>query len=364
MSPLVRQSVAGRAASHRSRSGDSIGSALKFRPVQGERGYAPLPLEQAEAEDEEQAKANAELTGYELDSSRWKPVLTGGEAKRPPVRFVDGSLATVTAGVCLVEGVYRPLLAASLGALELCLDQRRLYRPEGGYKVIAAAAIVSNGIENRILNDLRGQLLKLGIHLLALETQDFTSNYEVLSRRTWDFMKQEMEGMERELLLARPDIPTLADGLLERRLTTIESQRQPVVGMVKRHLRQYLPDPLSSMLYDLRAGERSPAFVIKTANAELVTWYLKLCDGAMGPSTGLVRLAVPRVYLEREFEAGQRFCEISAISRRLCDVRCREESYGRQRVSLEPIVRLEEQLHALLPPVDACAARLRYRLSK
>ena len=152
-----------------------------------------------------------------------------------------------------------------------------------------------------MLIDLRRHLSDLGIQLFALETKDFGPNYEVLRRRTWDFLKQEMEGLEREILLARPDVPTLADGLLERRLTTIESQRQPVVGMVKRHLRQYLPDPLTAMLYELKSGQRSPAFVIKTPNAEIVSWYLKLVDGAIGPGAGLVRLAMPREYLEREF---------------------------------------------------------------
>lgn len=345
-----------------SESGRSIGSLLNFRPVEGESGYAPLPLEQADAEDEQEAKASTELLEYELDVSRWQPLTPVGDAARAPVRFVDGSVISVTAGVCYVDGIYRPVLIGSLGAVELCLDGRRLYRPDHGYRLMVAAALVSNSIGKKLLADLRSKLSDMGIQLVALESADFGPNYEVLRRRTWDFLKQEMEGLEREILLARPDVPTLADGLLERRLTTIQSQRQPVVGMVKRNLRQYLPNPLAAMLYELKGGQRSPAFVIKTSNAELVSWYLKLSDGQMGPGAGLVRLAMPREYLEREFEDGQRFREISGISRRLCAIRCREESYGRHRVSIEPIVRLEEQLHALLPSVDQFAARLKRRL--
>lgn len=345
--------------------GGSVGTALQFQPLFGEGGWIPiLPLDHAEAEDEQDSESAAELLGYEQDTDSWRPLTVGGEATNPPVRFVDGSVSSVTAGLCSVDGVRRPVLVSSLGAAEMFLEDRRLYRPVAGYRVIVAAALVSNGIPSRLLDALREELFGLGIQLIALESAEMTANFEILRRRTWDFLKQEMEGLEREILLARPDTPTLADGLLERRLTTLESHRQPVVGMVKRNLRQYLPNSLAPMLYELHAGQRSPAFIIKTPNAELVSWYLKIVDGSIGPGSGLIRLAVPRDYLEKEFTGSSRFRELSGISQRVCALRCREESYARHSVSLEPIVRLEEQLHALLPGVDRFAARLRKYLTK
>lgn len=342
-----------------------VGARLNFRAIEGEGGFVPLPaIEQAEAEDEQQAAAKAEMLAYESELSSWQPVTCVGEAERPPTRFVDGSVVSTTAGVCRVDGIYRPILIASLGAMEVDLDDRRLYRPPNGFKAMIAAALISNRIKTSLLDALREELSGSGIQLIALESQDFGPNYEVLRRRTWDFLKQEMEGLEREILLARPQVPTLADGLLERRLTTVEAQQQPVIGMVKRNLRQYLPDSLAAMLYELKPGQRSPAFVIKTVHAELVSWYLKLTGGSIGPGAGLVRLAMPRAYLERQFGADRRFREISGISRMLCTIRSRQESYARYRVSLEPIVRLEEQLHAVLPPIDQFAARLRLRLGR
>lgn len=343
---------------------EGLGAALNFRPILGETGFGPIPpLELAEAEDEREANARAERLGYELDVGRWRPISVAPGAARPPTRFVDGSVTSVTAGVCSVEGTYRPLLVGSLGAAELFLSERRLHRPDGGYKVRLAAAIVSNGMTSRLLEQLKSALADMGIQLLALESSDLSSNFEVLRRRTWDFLKQEMEGLEREILLARPEVPTLADGLLERRLTTIQSQEQPVIGMVKRNLQQYLPNELEGMLYELRGGQRSPAFLIKTPHAELVSWYLRISEGPFGPGGGLVRLAVPRQYLEHSYADGERFHEISGVSHRLCEIRCREESYGRHYVSLEPIVRLEEQLRALLPRLDRFAARVRNRLA-
>jgi len=43
-------------------------------------------------------------------------------------------------------------------------------------------------------------------------------------------------------------------------------------------------------------------------------------------------------------------------------LRCREGSYPRAGVSLEPIVRVEDELHALLPDIRQVAARLQRAL--
>jgi hypothetical protein len=320
------------------------------------------PLDLAEAEDEEQAAAAAELLDYEVGSDSWAPIAIGGIPKSRIRRFVDGSVFSVTAGTCRIDGSFRPLLVGALGALELELAGRRLFRPQVGYRIAVVAAMLTAGIAEGPLHRLKDLCSDAGIQLLALDT-DVDANYEVLRRRTWDVLKQEMEGLERELLLNRPDCPTLADGLLERRLTTIESQQQPVVGMVKRNLRRYLPPRLETLLYDLSAGQRSPAFVIKTPHAELVSWYLRLTDGPMSPGSGLVRLAAPREYLERALTIPDRFAELNGWSNQLVGWRCRQESYARHRVSLDPIVEVEDQLHALLPEAGYYAGKLKLRLN-
>ncbi len=338
-----------------------IGSMLDFRPVDGEAGYLPLPvLEQAEAEDEEGTRA--QQLDYEVRADAWAPIAAKGWPVQPLARFVDGSVVSVTAGVCTVGGMHRPLLVGSVGALELDLKGRRLERPHGGYRVTVVAAMLINGLASRTVDRLRAVLVSLGAQLIGLDSGDSSADYEVLRRRTWDALKEEMEGLEREILLSRPDVSTLADGLLERRLTTIQSQQQPVVGMVKRNLRQYLPTRLALFLYELRGGERSPSFVIKTPNAELVSWYVRLSDGPMSPGAGLIRLSVSREYLERTFPLSERFAELSAVSNQVRELRCRQESYGRHRVSLDPIVQLEDQLHALLPDVGHFAAKVKLRL--
>ena len=131
--------------------------------------------------------------------------------------------------------------------------------------------------------------------------------------------------------------------------------------MVKQVLRHYLPAPLTSLLYELAPGERTPAFLLETQNAQLISWYLRLGEGPMmGPGQGIVRLSIPLEYLEREFPTpGERTRELSGVSSWLRQIRCREDSYPRAAVSLEPIVRAEEQLHTLVPPLEQRAASLR-----
>lgn len=196
--------------------------------------------------------------------------------------------------------------------------------------------------------------------LVASNPGDLSREFEVLRRRTWDMAKGRMEHAERDVLLDSPDIPTIVDGLLERRLTTVASQTVPAYGVVKRQLRTLLPAPLAEGLHALAPGERSPAFVLHTKHADLVTWYVRLSAPPLGsPGAGLIRVAVAKAYLDSAFcSASARQAEISAVSAWLSTLRCRAASYSRYATSLEPIVRLEDQLHALMPPISRQLARL------
>lgn len=342
-----------------------LGQRLGFVPVQ-DAGFLKLPpVDSAEADDEDAQRARLEQASYEVPAWEWKPIAAAGEPTEPPVRFIDGGLHSRTVGVIRVDGTLRPLILASVGAIELRLDGRRLRRPPDGLKTDCVVCLTANGMATELVLELSQAAAALGVRVIARESDSEPHDFEVIRRRAWDFAKGEMEELERRLLLRDATSPALADGLLERRLVTIESQRQPALGMVKQVLRHYLPAPLTSMLYELRPGERTPAFLLQTKNAQLVSWYLRLGEGElMGPGQGLVRLSVPLEYIERRFPTPtERTAELSALSSFLRRIRCRELSYGRAAVSLEPIVRAEEQLHASLPPIEQRAAALRRLLS-
>lgn len=343
----------------------TLGQRLGFRAVD-EAGFLALPpVDRGDADDEEQMAAKLEQASYEVPAWEWRPIASSGEARRPPTRFIDGSLHSRTFGVIRVNGALRPLILASIAAAELRLVGKTLRRPREGWRNDCVLCVAANDMGTELTLELAQVANSCGVRLVARESDVAVHDFEVIRRRAWDFAKREMEALERDLLLRDPDTPTLADGLLERRLVTIESQRQPAVGMVKQVLRHYLPAPLTSLLYELGPGERTPAFLLETKNARLVSWYLRLGESpTMGPGQGIVRLSMPLEYLERTFVSpDDRTGEISAISNRLRQLRCRQESYGRAAVSLEPIVTTEEQLRTLLPPLEQRAAALRRALN-
>jgi len=79
----------------------------------------------------------------------------------------------------------------------------------------------------------------------------------------------------------------------------------------------------------------------------------------LSPSYGVVRLTAPQEYLERRFpRREERSAQISALSRWVYNLRHREGSYTRAGISLEPIVRVEDELHAILPNISQQAVSL------
>lgn len=323
--------------------------------------FTPLPLaDQAADEDEEALKARTRQLSYEMPLSQWRPIPCQGEPACRPRRFIDGSIFSRTVAVFTVDGRRRPAILASVGALALHLEARRLERRPGGFRLETVLCLISNGIPAEDVRTLAEGLEEMGLRLVTSETTELTADFEVLRRRTWDLAKQRMEDAERGVLLDDHEVPSVVDGLLERRLVTVTSQEMPVFGVVKRQARRYLPQSHLNLLYDLQPGERTPAFTLETEHAFLVSWYLRLSAGqSASPRYGIVRLTAPQEYLERRFpRSAERWAEISAVSRWLYNLRHREASYPRVGISLEPIVRVEDELHALLPDVGQQAARL------
>jgi len=335
------------------------------RPLD-DRPYEPLPLaDQALDQDEEALKARLRQLSYEVPASEWRPIPSGGgDPVDAPRRFIDGSVFSRSVAALSVEGRRRPAILACLGALALHLEAGRLARPPDGFRLRTVLCLLSNGMPQEDLRQMADGLASIGIEMVVSETAELAADFEVLRRRTWDLAKERMEEAEKEVLFAAPDVPAVVDGLLERRLVTVASQGMAAVGVVKRQMRRYLPDSHLNLLYDLGPGERTPAFLLETEHATVVSWYLRLSAAeGLSPGYGIVRLAVPREYLERRFPAlDERWAQLSALSAWLRALRCREVSYPRAGISLEPIVRVEDELHALLPDIRQVAARLQRAL--
>ena len=337
-----------------------------MRPLD-EPPVTAAPVVQVLLDDDVGAIQSGEL-GYESAITDWRAIPCAGVAVAAPRRFVDGAIGSRTVASFTVDRLPRPAVLAAVGAMALRLDPptRKLHRDGGGIRCETVLCIVANGLSAASLDELAEGLSALGIALVATESQDADVDFEVLRRRCFDFAKRRMEAAERAVLLEDPDTPAAVDGLLERRLMSASSQMTPAYGVVKRQLRRYLPDGLMPVLYGLAAGERTPAFLLATEHGEFVSWYARLTTSGssargigLGPSYGIVRLSVARAYLEERFpDPAERFAELSAVSAAIVELRHRERSYDRAAVSLEPIVRVEDQLHAVMPDIAQITARL------
>jgi hypothetical protein len=323
--------------------------------------FVSLPLaDEAAWQDEAETAARVQRLSYERPVADWSAIRCNGRPSEPPVRFIDGSIFSRTVAAFSVGPNLRPAVLACVGSLALTLDGRRLTRAEGSLRVDTVLCLLINGIPGADVKTLEAGLTALGIRLVTSETAELPADFDVLRRRSWNLAKQSMEEAERAVLLAEPQVPAVIDGLLERKLTTIASQDMAAYGVVKRQMRHYLPDSLLRHLYDLKAGERTPSFMLETEHASIISWYLRLSEPGLGaPGAGIVRVTAPRQGLERRFpEPETRWGEISAVSAYLCGLRHRERGYERVGVSLEPIVRVEDELHAVLPDVMAQVAKL------
>lgn len=323
--------------------------------------FSSLPLaDRAVDEDEAALQIRLDQLSYEVPAGQWQPVPCAGQPSEPPHRFIDGSVFSRTVGIFSVDGQRRPAVLACVGALSLHLEGRRLVRTPGSLRMETVLCILSNGMAPEDVQTLGQGLDALGIRLIASQTTDLSADFDVLRNRCWDLAKQQMEDAERAILLDSPESPALVDGLLERRLVTVASQGMPAIGMVKRQMRRYLPESHLNLLYDLQPGERTPSFLLHTEHASIVSWYIRLsAPESQAPGYGIVRLTAPQQYLEGRFPNDtERWAELSALSHWLRNLRHREGSYARAAISIEPIVRVEDELHALLPTVGQEAAKL------
>lgn len=187
---------------------------------------------------------------------------------------------------------------------------------------------------------------------------------EVTRARAEARAQREMTAWELVALSADRAAPTLLDGPLGSRDLAGQHLRPGLlVGLVKTHGTNYPHDQGWRTLLDLRNTQRTPFFRIdppaarRGAGVPVATWFLKLADGE-APDGGIVRAEVPWAQFvarwpTRDAQSGF----VGRLSRWLIDARCRQQSYSRMPISLEPIVRAEESLKSLFTPFDVLRNR-------
>ncbi len=318
------------------------------------------PFAAYEADEEEEGRADDIDLAYELAPHAWRAIDPGAPPHDAPVRFIDGSVFTRTAGSLLVAFRRRPMIAAVVSAASLVLDGRTTRRGAGA-QARKLLCLYNDGIDPAVLSDARDRLADAGIALYDRESQQPLGDFDAMRRQTRSLAMEVMENAEKAVLFAAPQTPTLVDGLLERRLAAMATHDLPAVGLVKRQMTQYLPMNLQEMLYTLKPGQRTPAFVLKTVqHVDIVNTYVRLsAQAGTSPSYGVVRLTAPLAYVERA-HASDRSEYLSGLAAYVHRLRHRDLAYGRSGISVEPIVRVEDHLHAILPDVEVLVRKLHH----
>jgi hypothetical protein len=304
----------------------------------------------------------------EVPAEEWNPIALSEQPARDgefPRRFIDGC-HTGHAVACLRApgvGWPVPVFLSEVGGVAMETEGRVLVRRFFGVERVVS--FVTDPFPWDEVESLAGALSRLRefpLRFLPAAKPDLPAidlfDYEKMRKAAQNRANNEMANWEAVALAARPDIPTLVDGRVEPRLRSakVAEKFELVVGVVKTHSANFLHPRGWNTLQDLKPAHRTPYFkVSKTAagganDLPVATWFVKMAGGPEAmPNWAAIRVEVPWVQFERRPEC-ERSGFVNRLSRWLIDARCRQQSYARMPVSLEPIVRAEDSLKALFTP--------------
>lgn len=237
-------------------------------------GWAPeygAPLDLAE---ERTAKSPVDPN---VEMVQWEPIT--GDARKAPdvVAFVDG-VRRVDARLTFDDPVEGPVpgIVGSFGVGATMWDRTI---PKATYSDLAV---------ERVAVMAKGVLASFGsIGGLPLKPESVAGDdpAELITH-----FHSRMRAAEARLSskLAGRGILVIADGPIN------ELRAQPIVGFIKTHRVTYLDPEQGGTIARIRAGQRTPLFLIANEQYARYSWYLRLADLADGHSwTGVVRCEAP-----------------------------------------------------------------------
>lgn len=328
------------------------------------RQYIEQPplASRADFAEEENEGPNVSLD-FELPSNDWQPRTVGSEtvdASALPQRFIDGchSGETVT-WLQDAAGHPIPVRLAQIGGVCMRIENRSLRREFAHLQRIISLIVDPfplHEVENTAaaLSEGGFALLPALYPKIEEEQRGPTYDFERMREQTRLAAQHEMEVLEELALCQDLSVLSMIDGRLGR-VQLPDLERYDVVGVIKQQRENYLHPHGWQVLYNLEPGQRTPAFRLPSKHLPVVSWYLKL-DGANGamPNWGIVRVEISCIHFERQ---RCNFGYLDRLSNALLHLRCRQNSYARAPVSMEPIVRAEESLKSLLSPPAILAQR-------
>ncbi len=300
---------------------------------------------------------------FELAADAWRASSVDAASLDPtalPRRFIDGCHSGETVA-WLQDTAHHPIPVrlAEIGGVCMRIEGRSLRREFA--LVERVVSLIVDPFPWHEVETFAAALCGMNLRLLPAtlpkideQTRGLTYDFERMREQTRVRSQYEMEVLEELALCQDPETPSLIDGRLGR-MQARDLSAYDVIGVIKQQRENYLHPQGWQVLYSLEPGQRTPAFRLPSKHLPVVSWYLKLdrAHGAM-PNWGIVRVEISDAHFERQ---GCDFGYLDRVSNALLRLRCRQGSYARAAVSLEPIVRGEESLKSLLTSPATLAQR-------
>lgn len=343
------------------------------RRIESEFNMKPFFAE-AEDEEDEANEESADNLSFEIEAGNWAAVnpqlpvsWRAQDWKNRPVRFVDGKDVGKT--VAWLRGTNNSFVAIRLAEIGSAViknvggELRREFAQVERVLAMNTAVFPWEEVESFAL-----ALREHEIYLLPTKQTppEDEMNFEEIRRLAQRRTVQEMNVLEEYAISQFNDSPMIVDGNLKSHEGGFDIEESAVFGIVKTLKRLHLDRQGQEVLFGLGEAQRTPAFVFSAdvsrgaektkSRLPIVAWYVRLCgNSCVEPNAGIVRIEVSQKWFIAQGygetsvnAAGKDF--INQLTRTIYEYRCRQQSYRRMNISLEPIVRAEESLGALFCP--------------
>lgn len=307
----------------------------------------------------------------EMPMDEWKPVPCSPEQAddpRLPNWFLDGAVASleVAGSASDALGYPRVIRAGQMGVGATS----RFANHHNKKKFWRFFAINASGYSAFEIEPLRIELRQAYIPHELIEWQittddDPSTAFDLMSVRALvrNRVRDAMLTSEQELVKEIND-SIYVDGRYADHVPNDDSFL--VVGIVKSQRARYLVGHPLQVLYSLKEGERTPAFLIERQRGhsqtknEVITFYVRLTSPSIvGPSGGLARIEISQRYFENREDGTKLF---NAIAADLIQLRTHDTTYARGAVTIEPIRSVERELHLIFRDTQMAATESMYLL--
>ncbi len=293
----------------------------------------------------------------EQDAEQWQPISCSpalADDPRLPNWFLDGAVSSLEiAGTARDDSGYpRVIRAGQLGVGATC----RLPNVSNRLKFWRFIALNGSGYSRQQLTPLVNDLRQAHIphELFAwhpASDKEKESAFDLMNVRTLvrNSTRDEMLIQEQKLVDEIGE-PVYVDGRYVDHAPAYDAFL--AVGIIKSQRARYLTQRPLEVLYSLRQGERTPAFLIERQRGQrgsnanhIVTFYIRLTSPDMvGPGSGLARIELSAHYFQ---QPSQDKVLLDAITSDLVRLRSRDNTYARGAVTIEPIRLIERELHLI-----------------